>query len=400
MITCFTVFDVYTDGSNNFCIDTDLPALPNMTITVTGTVSNGAGASGNILNITAISPVGAAVLAGMNIAGGGLPNGIVSITNLLTGGSGYVSATYTNVPVTGGTGTGAVWSSITVAGGIVTAATVGAAGGANYKLSDIISASSASLGGSGSGFTAQVSGVTGTTITNDVGIPNATGNLGNYTLSNSALIASTTFTVTTNLIFVPHDCPRFTVINCTGGRAVADMAGAPPDIPMYSYFRRAFAGFVLNNSTLEAIVRLAGNLLHWDIDVQKPYTGLDATYTCTIYMFGYAVSAGITYPTYVTQVVNVKTAGKRTVSALTTTGSVAGDTLVAVPIWLTGGHYVLIGPPGGAVNGSDILSTQPRIVMTAQTDQGVDFSSEFIRPSTDFRGYDSLADQTLQALLW
>jgi hypothetical protein len=400
MMTCFTVLDVYTDGSNNFCIDTDLPALQNMTITVTGTVSNGSGASGNILNITAISPVGAAPLAGMDISGGGLPNGIISTTSLLTGGSGYVNATYTSVPVTGGTGSGAVWSSITVAGGTVTAATLGT-GGTNYKLSDIISASTASLGGTGSGFTAQVDRKTGTTIQNDLGIPNATNNLGNYTLSNSALIASTTFTVTTNLYFLPHDCPRFTVINCTGGRTVADMAGAPPNIPMYSYFRRAFAGFILNSPQLEATVRLAGNLMYWDIDVQKPYTGLDATYTCTIYMFGYAVSAGITYPTYITQVINLKTAGKRTVSALTTAGGVTGDALVTVPIWLTGGHNVLIGPPTGLINGSDTLSTQPRIVMTAQTDQGIDFSSEFVYPSNaNTRGYDSLADQTTQALLF
>jgi hypothetical protein len=398
MIVNFTVLDVWEDGSNSFCIDTDLPALPNTHITITGTIS------GTTLNVTAISPAGACLLTGMQVTGTGLPNGVINNFTNPTGGSGYVNGTYTSVPVTGGTGSGAVWSSITVAGGAVTAATLGALG-TGYTVYDLISASNASLGGSGSGFSRLISGTDITSITNDVGIPNATNNLGNYTLSQSGG-SGTTFTASIPMSFLSHNCPRLTVINCTGGRFVSDMAGAPPDIPMFSYFKRAFAGFVLNSAQAESLVRLAGNLKYWDIDVQKPYTGLETTYTCTIYIFGFALSGGITYPTYITQVINVKTAGKRTISATTTSGSVAGDTLAAVPLFLSGAHNIRIAPPSGAVNAGDTLAQQPRIVMTAQTDQGIGFSSMFVYPAGEGSGalsdlgYDNLADQTTQAILW
>ena len=391
LLSAFTVLDVYTDGSGNFCIDTDLAALPNTNITVTGTIS------GTTLNVTAISPAGAALLVGMIVSGGGLPTGVITAFANLTGGSGYVNGTYTSVPVTGGHGSGATWTSITVVGGVVTSAILGAPG-IGFVFGDNVSASPASIGGSGSGFFRSVDGVSVTTITSDIGLPNATNNLGNYTLSNSGG-SGTTFTARMDLSFLPHDCPRLTVINCTGGRFVADMAGAPPDIPMYSYFKRAFAGFVLNAFQQEARVRIAGNLIHWDIDVQKPYTGGAATYACTVYMFGYAVSGGITYPTYLTQVVNVKTAGKRTITAAAISGNVVGDTLVPVTFWLSGAHNVLIAPPSGAVNPGDTLAQQPRIVMTAQTDQGIGFSSEFVSP-VNVSGYDDLADTVTQAILW
>jgi len=76
----------------------------------------------------------------------------------LTGGTGYTNAgTYTNVPLTGGSGTGAVATSIVVSGGAVTSVTIATIGtGINYAYGDTLSASTANLGGSGSGFSIPV----------------------------------------------------------------------------------------------------------------------------------------------------------------------------------------------------------------------------------------------------
>jgi hypothetical protein len=237
----------------------------------------------------------------------------------------------------------------------------------------------------------------GTTIT---GIPGVPGNqLGAYTLSNSATIgASTPFTVTiaaSAMSYQPHSCARLNVINCTGGRTVADMAGAPPDIPMYSYFRRAFAGNPFAGiNTSERYVRLAGNLLYLNINVLRPYIGAAATFVLTLDLFGYKTAAGITYPTTLRQTVNLKTAGLRQVTAAGITGNLAGDTIVAVPFWLTGSHVVGTGP---ALGGGDTLAMMPYIVVTAQADQGIYPSMTLAAHS----GIDQFADTVTRAnALW
>lgn len=233
------------------------------------------------------------------------------------------------------------------------------------------------------------------TIASDLGIPNATSNIGVYLLDKNANIGSTTFTASVPMTYVPHPCPRLTVINCTGGRFVTDQAGAPSDIPMFSYFKRAFAGFPISPaSRSESYVNVAGNLVSWEINVLKPYTGAEGTYTSVITMFGWKNVSGNFYPTFVQQTVNLKTAGIRTVTAGNTSGGVAGDTLVAVPFWLTGGHLVVNGP---VADGGDTLAKMPKIVMTCQTNQGIDFASMVV--STPTSGLDELADTVMQAAI-
>lgn len=72
----------------------------------------------------------------------------------ITGGSGYVDATYPGVPLTGGSGLAAE-ATVTVSGGAVTAVTVTAVG-AGYVVGDALSASNVDLGGSGAGFSVPV----------------------------------------------------------------------------------------------------------------------------------------------------------------------------------------------------------------------------------------------------
>ena len=85
-------------------------------------------------------------------------NGITAL-NTLVNGTLYTTGTYTGVTLTGGTGTGAK-ATVVVSGGNVTSVTITTAGN-GYVVGDILSASSANIGGTGSGFTITVSQVSG-----------------------------------------------------------------------------------------------------------------------------------------------------------------------------------------------------------------------------------------------
>ena len=85
-------------------------------------------------------------------------NGITTL-NTLVNGTLYINGTYTGVTLTGGTGTGAK-ATIIVSGGGVTSVTVTTAGN-GYVLGNVLSASSANIGGTGSGFAITVSQVSG-----------------------------------------------------------------------------------------------------------------------------------------------------------------------------------------------------------------------------------------------
>ena len=81
--------------------------------------------------------------------------------NTLVAGSGYTNGTYTNVPMTGGSGTGLVLN-VTVSGGAVTAVaepTANYGTGDQYVAGDVVSASTANLGGTGSGFSIKVASI-------------------------------------------------------------------------------------------------------------------------------------------------------------------------------------------------------------------------------------------------
>ena len=80
----------------------------------------------------------------------------------ITGGSGYVNGSYNNVSLSGGSGTGLI-ANITVAGNVVTSVNIKNQGNF-YAVGDILTATSAALGGSGSGFQYTV-----TSVDNSVG---------------------------------------------------------------------------------------------------------------------------------------------------------------------------------------------------------------------------------------
>lgn len=88
--------------------------------------------------------------------------GTISSLGTITGGAGYGSGTYTNVPLTGGSGSGAL-ATIIIVGGAVASVSI-TAQGVNYQVSDVLSASNANIGGSGSGFSVTVLSLSGQAI--------------------------------------------------------------------------------------------------------------------------------------------------------------------------------------------------------------------------------------------
>jgi hypothetical protein len=93
-----------------------------------------------------------------NGVGGGVNQftftGLILTLNTLVGGTLYTNGTYTNVTLTGGSGSGAK-ATIVVAGATVTTVTLTTAGN-GYVIGDTLSATAASIGGTGSGFSIKV----------------------------------------------------------------------------------------------------------------------------------------------------------------------------------------------------------------------------------------------------
>jgi hypothetical protein len=85
-----------------------------------------------------------------------------------TPGSGYTNGTYTGVSLTGGTGSGAV-ATIVVAGNIVTTVTVTNFGN-YYQVGDVLSATAASIGGTGAGFSVPIATTNGEFISSDLNL--------------------------------------------------------------------------------------------------------------------------------------------------------------------------------------------------------------------------------------
>ena len=93
--------------------------------------------------------------------------GVLSGLGTITGGSGYVNGTCQKVSLTGGSGQYAL-ADIVVSGGVVSSVSI-RDGGSFYVVGDILSASTANLGNSGSGFSVPVTNVNNATGTSWLG---------------------------------------------------------------------------------------------------------------------------------------------------------------------------------------------------------------------------------------
>jgi hypothetical protein len=87
----------------------------------------------------------------------GITSSGIKTLGTITGGTLYTNGTYTNVSLTGGTGFGAK-ATIVVAGAVVTAVTITTLGAA-YIVGDVLSATAATIGGTGSGFSVPITAI-------------------------------------------------------------------------------------------------------------------------------------------------------------------------------------------------------------------------------------------------
>lgn len=94
--------------------------------------------------------------------------GQITLISVTTVGSLYVPGIYENVALTGGSGSNATATIVVNASGNVSSMTLNE-GGQFYVVTNVLSASTASLGGAGSGFTATVNAVSNTTGTSWLG---------------------------------------------------------------------------------------------------------------------------------------------------------------------------------------------------------------------------------------
>lgn len=133
----------------------------NASATQAGTCSLQVGTGGSSSAINVLTQITLALTAVSNSWPLG-PGSISTLTSLV-GGTGYTNGTYTGVPLTGGSGTTAL-ATIVVSGGLVTSVSINSTGtnaGINYLANDVLSASAASIGGTGSGFTITVQAIGG-----------------------------------------------------------------------------------------------------------------------------------------------------------------------------------------------------------------------------------------------
>jgi len=101
------------------------------------------------------------IISGSNIAVGtavaAISTSNIKTLGAITGGSSYTNGTYTNVSLTGGSG-GSAKATIVVSGGAVTSVTI-TARGQGYVVGNVLSATAASIGGTGSGFRIPVTAI-------------------------------------------------------------------------------------------------------------------------------------------------------------------------------------------------------------------------------------------------
>jgi hypothetical protein len=95
-------------------------------------------------------------------------NGYILTLNTLVGGSTYTNGTYTGVTLTGGSGSGAK-ATIVVSGATVTSVTLTAAGN-GYAVGNTLSATAASIGGTGTGFSIKVATINNGFTANDLNL--------------------------------------------------------------------------------------------------------------------------------------------------------------------------------------------------------------------------------------
>jgi hypothetical protein len=152
----------YTNGVYTVALTGGSGTGAQAVVTVTGGVvssliltAGGSGyTEGNVLSAVIPGGAGFAVVVRVGVQW----NSVIATLGTITPGNSYTNGSYLAVPLTGGNGSGAT-ANITVAGGIVTAVTL-VAPGVLYRVGDVLSAASPTIGPTGTGFSIPVATIT------------------------------------------------------------------------------------------------------------------------------------------------------------------------------------------------------------------------------------------------
>ncbi len=172
--------------------------------------------------------------------------------------------------------------------------------------------------------------------------------------------------VSNPLHFQPQSVGRMNVKNCTGCMDIVNMSNAPDGLPPFSYFKHTLIGYVDTSSSFWNSPKIYGNISNFSINVIRPYTGSGAlTLTLTANGFDSSLLAS-----NLSQVINLKTAGKRTITTAAATGSQTGDTIAAYAGWISDTLNVVY-----SSTPSEAFDKMPIVEIEMLTDQGYTKSS-------------------------
>lgn len=364
----FSMWDIYQDGSGNFCADTSLSAMPTGNST-TATVTF----SGTSVNWTShgLKPVTTISSGTYNSA-----TGIITLTM-----SGAIPFTWSKAAISGVTGTGTnlsslngTWTSLPTTSG-TTATFQGPVG----KGSITITGGSVTVAIPVTFLVlARNTGTLDTAVSNSniyYVLPGGGNTTNAFQIATSPGGSAITFNgngsgtqtgVSNPLQIVPHYCTKLTVLNSSGCPSVLDMNGAVAE-PIYSRCRQAFSGYYDTFGYRSAI--LWGNLTSLIVNVRRADTSGFGTPYLLITCLGFD-SSGV--PSNFSQLIDLTTAGVRVITATGTTfngsaGHGGSDNISAYTGWLSGQFSMT----PVAFSNSGAYNTKPIIDLFAYTDQGI-----------------------------
>jgi hypothetical protein len=170
-------------------------------------------------------PPGESCFSATTSTSGGGVGVITGLGAISAGGSLYTTGIYANVSLTGGSGYGAV-ATIQVAGGVVSAVVL-QNGGFHYQAADSLSAASANIGGTGSGFAIPVASIqgagTGTGMIGTLGtiVPGTGGTSGSY--GGVTVAGGSGSGATANVTVSGGGVTQFVILNPGTGYVVGDV---------------------------------------------------------------------------------------------------------------------------------------------------------------------------------
>lgn len=164
----------------------------------------------------------------------------------------------------------------------------------------------------------------------------------------------------------PITCPKITTIGTTGCHTIEDMNNGPPRSLLYSYINRMFIGYIdAQAAYIPDMPTLVGKIVSMTVNVIRPDTSALGTLTVTFSMASY--NDDCTKAANMSQVVNLKVAGKRVITQTTISGNQAGDNIVAFPRWVVGG----LSPAYSNYSNATQFSQTAKWHLIIQTDQGM-----------------------------